>query len=97
LTGQPREKDSERLFLARKAVSLSGVIASVTRQIRKQNGKIKTLQDLRVSVICNWLKKHHIRQVQYMAGHRWVGSTYRYQSQQLESLAEQLEKVHPLK
>jgi integrase/recombinase XerD len=38
----------------------------------------------------------NLRQVQYMAGHKYVSSTARYQSNNLDNLQSKLEKLHPL-
>lgn len=51
---------------------------------------------LRASVYNNWLDKYNLRQVQYMAGHRYLSSTERYQTQHLEALQIELEKYYPL-
>ena len=50
---------------------------------------------LRGSVILNWLKIHPKRQVQYMAGHKYISSTERYASQGVEDLQDALAKHHP--
>ena len=39
---------------------------------------------------------HSLREVQYMAGHKYVSYTERYQSNDLENLQKKLEKYHPL-
>ena len=44
-----------------------------------------------------WLKNNNLRQVQYMAGHKYVSSTERYQLNNLDKLQSKLEKYHPLK
>ena len=66
------------------------------QQVRSVNPKIKDLKQIRASVIAHWYKIHNTRQVQYMAGHRYVSSTERYRVDKLESLQEQLEKIHPI-
>ena len=38
-----------------------------------------------------------VREVQYMAGHKYVSSTERYRTDNLEDLQKELEKYHPLK
>jgi hypothetical protein len=38
------------------------------------------------SVIINWLKLHNKRQVQYMAGHKYISSTEAYAVQDLDTL-----------
>lgn len=64
-------------------------------RFRKQNFNFG-FHRLRASVYTNWLKKYNLRQVQYMAGHRYVSSTERYQTQHLEDLQIELEKYYPL-
>jgi len=53
-------------------------------------------KQIRASVITHWLKNHNLRQVQYMAGHKHVSSTERYQLNNLDNLHSKLEKFHPL-
>jgi len=65
--------------------------------IKKINANIKNPKQIRASVIVDWLKHYNLRQVQYMAGHRYVSSTERYQANNLENLKSQVEKFHPLK
>jgi integrase/recombinase XerD len=64
--------------------------------LKKMNPEVKTPGQLRQSVIAWWLKNHNLRQVQYMAGHRWVSSTERYRLDNLEGLQAELDKYHPL-
>lgn len=65
--------------------------------LKKINPKYKNAQQIRQSVITEWLKEKDLRTVQYMAGHRYVSSTERYQSNNLEDLKEALNQHHPLK
>lgn len=64
--------------------------------IRKINPEILHPKQIRASVITHWLKTMNLRQVQYMAGHKYVSSTERYQLNNLDSLQSKLEKLHPL-
>jgi len=64
--------------------------------IRKINPEILHPKQIRASVITYWLKNHNLRQVQYMAGHKYVSSTERYQLNNLDKLQEKLEELHPL-
>jgi integrase/recombinase XerD len=66
------------------------------REIRKINPAIINANKIRQSVITYWLKTMNLRQVQYMAGHKYVSSTERYQRSNLENLQNKLEKYHPL-
>lgn len=67
------------------------------RSIKKTYPKINSGKIIRSTVIAHWLKTKDIRIVQYMAGHRWVSSTERYDLRNLESLKSSLNKYHPLK
>ena len=66
------------------------------REIKKINPTIINAIKIRQSVITYWLKTINLRQVQYMAGHKYVSSTERYQTSNLENLQSKLEKCHPL-
>lgn len=66
-------------------------------QVRQLNPHIKTAIQIRSSVITHWLKEYHLRQVQYMAGHKYVSSTERYQTGWLEDLQDAVMRHHPLK
>jgi site-specific recombinase XerD len=66
------------------------------KAIRKTNPEIQNPKQIRASAITNWLKNYNLRQVQYMAGHKYVSSTERYQLNNLDNLQSKLEKYHPL-
>ena len=65
--------------------------------LKRINPNYRNAQQIRQSVITEWLKEKDLRTVQYMAGHRYVSSTERYQTNNLEDLKEALNKYHPLK
>lgn len=89
---------SEKLFLSTgEGGRLDNSLNRLMKATRKLNPKIKDPKQIRASVITYWLKKHNIRQVQYMTGHRYISSTERYRTDTLESLQEQIEELHPLK
>lgn len=66
------------------------------REIKRTCPDITSAEQIRKSVIVNWLKTLNLREVQYMAGHKYVSSTERYQMSNLENLQNKLEKLHPL-
>ena len=66
------------------------------KDIFRINPALTSAKSIRQSTITHWLKTHNLRQVQYMAGHKYVSSTERYQVNNLESLQNKLEKCHPL-
>lgn len=65
-------------------------------QLRKLNANVINAKQIRSSVITEWLRKNHLRQVQYMAGHKYVSSTTRYQANNLDDLQNELERHHPM-
>jgi integrase/recombinase XerD len=67
------------------------------RSIQKINPEIRNAKQIRASVITYWLKNYNLMEVQYMAGHKYVSSTERYQLNNLDKLQSKLEKHHPLK
>ena len=91
------EGGSDRLFISmRKGKRLANSLSYLMIQLKKETGKKYTSMQIRQSVIHDWLKQYDVREVQYMAGHRNVSSTNRYQSRSLEALQERIEEVHPL-
>jgi integrase/recombinase XerD len=64
--------------------------------IKKKSPNISSAKQIRTTVITHWLKTRNLREVQYMAGHKYVSSTERYQENDLENLQKNVEKYHPL-
>jgi integrase/recombinase XerD len=88
----------EQLFISiNGSENIKNSLLHMFKAIRKQNPEILHPKQIRASVITYWLKKHNLREVQYMAGHKHVSSTERYQLNNLDKLQSKLEKYHPLK
>jgi integrase/recombinase XerD len=66
------------------------------KKLRRINHNVKDAKQIRASVITHWLGHHNIREVQYMAGHRYISSTERYVQDDLENLQEVIETLHPI-
>lgn len=66
------------------------------KELQKFNHKVRNVKQIRASVLTYWLSRYNIREVQYMAGHRYISSTERYQQDDLESLHEMIENFHPI-
>ncbi|MBG6130725.1 MULTISPECIES: tyrosine-type recombinase/integrase [unclassified Aquimarina] len=73
------------------------IMDAVIKKIRKYNQKVKNAKQIRASVITNWLQQHNLRKVQYMAGHRYISSTERYLTDDLENLHEIVNNFHPIR
>lgn len=72
------------------------ITAQLFKQLRKVNHKVKDSKQIRASVITHWLSENNIRKVQYMAGHRYISSTERYVQDDLESLHDMIDSLHPI-
>ncbi len=93
---KPRLK--EQLFISiNGSENIKNSLLHMFKAIQKQNPEILNPKQIRASVITYWLKNYNLRQVQYMAGHKYVSSTERYQLNNLDKLQSKLEKYHPLK
>lgn len=87
---EPRKKEiSER--------NINNRIQYMFNQLRVLNAKVINAKQIRSSVITEWLRKNNLRQVQYMAGHKYVSSTQRYQLNNLDDLQNELRNHHPMK
>ena len=94
LNGGIREKlksNSDKLFTAR----CHDIVQHLIEELKGINPQIRNAQHIRASVILYWLKQYNKRQVQYMAGHKYIDSTERYAIQQTDTLTDQLSKHHP--
>jgi len=86
---------TEYLFFGKQ--KLLGIIEWLICQLKQQNPLIKNVYQIRSSVIMHWISQYNIRQVQYMAGHKYISATERYRNEDMRDLQKQLEKYHPLK
>lgn len=92
---------TNRLFLPvptagqQKANETLQIWKGLTKEIKAQNGKFINFKQVRTSVITHWLKTYNLRQVQYMAGHRYISSTEAYLVNQTEDLLQDVDKFHP--
>ncbi len=64
--------------------------------LKKQNGEIMNLRQLRYSCYSVWIKKHGIRKGQYFAGFKKPSSIQKYQNLDLEDLKGDVKRFHPL-
>jgi integrase/recombinase XerD len=72
-------------------------MSRIKAMINRYEPRLNSMAQIRASVITNWLKHYNLREVQYMAGHKYVSSTERYRTDNLEDLQKELEKYHPLR
>ena len=86
-----------RLFLSMEGnPELKNSLHHLFRAVKLLDPQISNANQIRQSTITYWLKNHNLRQVQYMAGHKYVSSTERYQQNNIEDLQKEVNKYHPL-
>lgn len=68
----------------------------LSQDIKTSNKKFINFLQVRASVITHWLKQNNLREVQYMAGHRYISSTESYLANEMESMTEDIDKYHPI-
>ena len=85
------DKDTEsKLFEIKVQKSHSYILS----ELKGINSLIKNAQQIRASVLINWIKEHGKRKAQYMIGHKYVSTTESYEIQDTSELSELLDKVH---
>jgi site-specific recombinase XerD len=90
-------KQSTKLIISKgSGTKTQNTLQRLFSELRTLNSKLRSLDQLRASVITGWLKLYNKRKVQYMAGHRYVSSTERYQLGNIEALREDVEKYYPV-
>ena len=75
---------------------MNNTLNKMLEQTTKLEPKVKTLQQLRASVITHWIKTLNLREAQHWAGHRYVSSTEAYLINDLEGLAAVVARFHPI-
>jgi integrase/recombinase XerD len=100
---QYHAKETQNLFLSlpvsskkqsNSAISMDVFIRFKT-QIQSIDVNFMNFNQIRTSVITNWLKVHGLRKTQIMAGHRSILCTEKYLKNDLEQLSEDINKLHP--
>lgn len=86
---EPRKKQTSVL-------NINNRVQYMFRQLKQLNPKVTNAKQIRSSVITHWLRQNNLRQVQYMAGHKYVSSTQRYQVSNLDDLKNELQQHHPM-
>ena len=91
-------QESDKLFIGKAhEKNLSYTLYRLTHhQLKKIEPRLQNLEQIRASVIAKWFKSYNLREVQYMAGHRYISSTEKFLQSETEVLAEGINKYHPL-
>lgn len=98
-----KNKGVEQLFLTlpefskqkTETTSIMSVFKPLVKQLQSIDKNFSSFKQLRASVLTNWLKVYGLRKTQNMAGHRYISSTEKYKENDLESLINDIDKLHP--
>ena len=89
--------ETDHLFITPSgSAHMGNAFTTMNEKLKQINPSYKNVKQIRASVITHWLKHYNLRQVQYMAGHRYVSSTEGYFINQLDDLQEDISKFHPI-
>ncbi len=92
-----RTRTTEQLLLSLKgSQGLKSTMHHLFRSLRKSYPELRDARQIRQGVIIHWTGQYNLRQVQYMAGHRYVSSTERYRMNGIADLQKELARYHPL-
>lgn len=87
---------NQELFLnLGQSIRKNNLFSMLLTHLKSMNSKIKTLEQIRASIIVHWLKLYNLRKVQIMAGHRYISSTENYKANNLDDLKEDIKNFHP--
>lgn len=90
-------KQTDQLFTsAGSSEQFHNIQVYLIKRLRTINSKVTSLKQIKASVIVHWLKFYNLRQVQYMAGHRFVSSTESFLMNEMDGMIEDIDKYHPL-
>jgi site-specific recombinase XerD len=90
-------KQSEHLFISiGTSERVANIMGYLLKRLNQLNKKVTSTKQLKASVIVHWLKLYNLRQVQYMAGHRYVSSTESFLVNEMDEMIEDIEKYHPI-
>lgn len=88
---------SSKLFLYRSTGSnIHNISLQILKHLRVINSRVKNFDQIRASVITQWLKQYDLRKVQYLAGHKYVSSTEQYKANVIDELQDDITKFHPI-
>lgn len=83
-------EEQEKLF----CIDVPKAIPNILSELKTINPKIKNTQQIRVSVLVEWIKTYGKRTAQYMIGYKYVSSIEKFEQQDTRTLLELVNKVH---
>jgi integrase/recombinase XerD len=75
---------------------MHNMVGHLVKRLRDKHKNLINAKQIRASVIVKWLKQYNLREVQYLAGHRYISSTEAYLQSEMEGMMEEIDRCHPL-
>lgn len=92
------ERETDKLFISTGAgTRFSNIQTTMLKNLKKYMPQLKAINQIRSSVMANWVQQYNLREAQYRAGHRYVSSTERYQQSNADELKKDVQCFHPLR
>lgn len=91
------EKGDRLFFTYANGQTVNEALKKLLHIVQKKHPELKSLQQIRSSVLATWIKEKPIREAQYLAGHTHIKSTQRYRDVNMQDLQASLNEYHPLK
>jgi site-specific recombinase XerD len=88
------KEDTDKLIVSTKGGKhgVQNMLIYLQKEVKKLVPTLQDFKQIRASTIQRWLQQYGLRKTQYLAGHRFVSSTERYQKNDIEELQNELEK-----
>jgi len=88
---------TDKLFVSPEGgIQISNFISRLMARLKKKHPQLVNAKQIRASVITKWLRMYNLREVQYLAGHRYISSTESFLENEMEGLQEEVQQFHPL-
>jgi site-specific recombinase XerD len=78
-----------------KATNCKNAVQKLAAQIKQIEPNFLNCNQIRASVITQWLQQNGLRKTQYLAGHKYISSTEYYAANELQTLTNDIENFNP--
>jgi site-specific recombinase XerD len=95
LEGKSNETEQFIVNYKGKYHKMKSLVFSILKPLKHEFPQLKNSTQIRQTLIADWVKTHGVRQAQYMAGHKFVSSTERYNENKMEGLRDEINIFHP--
>jgi site-specific recombinase XerD len=96
IIAQSGQQTDKLLISPAGGMEISNFMSLLMKRLKTINPMVKNAKQIRAGVITKWLKTYNLREVQYLAGHRYISSTESYLQNDMEELMEEINQYHPL-